>query len=82
MLALGPLFVMIQPLIINILSVFILLGEDNILVCILITTHLFDSILGSKEGPMSYAFSQPPVHDNLIASYQDIISLHCTVRGG
>ena len=50
-LALGPLCVMIWPVVIEILPVFIVLGEDNILVCILITTHPFDLILGSEECP-------------------------------
>ena len=51
MLALSPLFVMIQQLLIETLLVFVVLGEDNILVHILITTHPFDLILGSEEGP-------------------------------
>ena len=50
MLALYPLFMMIGPLVIEILSVFVVLGEDNILVHILITTHPFDLILGSEES--------------------------------
>ena len=56
-LALNPLFVTIGPLVIKILSVFVVLREDNILVHTLITTHPFDMILGSEEGPMSYACS-------------------------
>ena len=42
---------MIQQLVIETLLVFVVLGEDNILVHILITTHPFDLILGSEEGP-------------------------------
>ena len=68
MLALYPLFMMIGLLVIEILSVFVVLGEDNILVHILITTHPFDTILGSEEGPMSYACSWPPVRDELTTS--------------
>ena len=49
-LALNPLFVTIGPLVIKILSVFVVLGEDNILVHILISTHLFGSNLGSEES--------------------------------
>lgn len=55
MLALGPLFMTIQPLIIEILSVFIVLGEDNILVHILIATHPFDS-LAQKKAPCPTVF--------------------------
>ena len=51
MLALNSLFMMIRPLDIKILLVYIVLGEDDILVCISITTHLFDLILGSEEHP-------------------------------
>ena len=42
---------MIGPLVIKILLVFNVLGEDNILVHILISTHLFGSVLGSDELP-------------------------------
>ena len=51
MLALSPLFVMSQQLVVEISLVFIVLEEDNTLVCILITTCPFDSILGSEESP-------------------------------
>ena len=64
--ALDSLFMMIGLLVIEILLVFAVLGEDTILVCILMTTHLFNMILGSEKGPMSYTFSQPPVHDELL----------------
>ena len=80
-LALDPLFVTIGLLVVEILSVFVVLGEGNILVCILITTHPFDMILGSEECPMSYTFSRPPVHDELTTSCQDIIGFYCTGGG-
>ena len=50
MLALNPLFMTIRLLDIKILLVFVLLGEDDLLVHIFITTHLFDLILGSEES--------------------------------
>ena len=68
MLALDFLFMTIRLLVIEILSVFVVLGEDNILVHILITTHLFNTILGSEEGPMSYTCSQLHVCDELSTS--------------
>ena len=51
MLSLGPLFVMSQQLVVEISLVFVILEEDNAWVHILITTHPFDSILGSEESP-------------------------------
>ena len=81
MLALDPLFVTIGLLVIEILSVFVVLGEDNILVHILITTHPFNMNLGSEEGPMSYTCSWSPVRDELTTSCQDIIGFHCTGGG-
>ena len=50
-LAPDPLFMTIWLLVIEILLVFVVLGGDDILVCIFITTHLFDLIPGSEEGP-------------------------------
>ena len=50
MLALDPLFVMSQQLVVEISLIFIVLEEDNALVHILITTHPFDLILGSEES--------------------------------
>ena len=51
MLALGPLFEKSQQLVVKISLVFVVLEEDNALVHILITTHPFDSILGSEGSP-------------------------------
>ena len=80
MLALDPLFTTIRPLVIEILSVFIVLREDDILVHISITTHPFDLILGSEEGPCPILFLDPSVCDNATASHQDIISFQCTLK--
>ena len=81
MLALDPLFVTIGPLVIEILLGFVVLGEDIILVNILITTHPFNTILGSEAGHMSYACSRSPVHDESTTSCQDIIGF-CYTGGG
>ena len=67
-LALNSLFMIIGLLVIEVLLVFVVLGVDNILVRILITTHLFDTILGSEEDHMSYACSWPSVCDESTTS--------------